>query len=67
MSNSDNVEDECNHAFYCTACLANIESDCYCDRVIGIYPAAKEDIPIVNISDDERDKYFRPRSNKTSI
>lgn len=59
MSDNENMDDQYDGSipFNCT-CFADTESDCYCNRVIGIYPAAKADIPIVNISDDEWDEYF---------
>jgi hypothetical protein len=51
-----------NGIFYCKDCFANVEEECICNRIIGY---AAEDVPIVDISNDEWYYLYGSRTNRT--
>jgi hypothetical protein len=51
-------------SFYCRYCFANTKSECYCNRIVGYYPGINADIPIVDIYEDEWDKYLSSSNNR---
>jgi hypothetical protein len=47
------TEQESNHGckFYCVDCFAYVESECFCDRIVGHDP--ETGYPIVNLTEDD--------------
>jgi hypothetical protein len=48
MTNQEGNHDS---KFYCVDCFVYIESECFCDRIVGYDP--ETDYPIVNLTEDD--------------
>ena len=57
------TEQECNHDgnFYCVDCFAYIESEFFCDRIVGY--DAETGYPIVDVTEEEW-AYLHNKSEK---